>query len=151
MTACWGAPSIRSVHVMADSERERVCVPQCRGQSQTSWSTASSQSESDIVTELQGKCVEWGCYYWMGAICYATSEYQHTQAHNGFPILYFNTHFHHETGVLVYCKTRCTSDLFLNCQHFQPAKRNVRIWGLFLNRALKTIATRLWKWYHTIT
>lgn len=42
------------------SERACVCVhvPAVQGIESNLRSTASSQSESDIVTELEGKCVE---------------------------------------------------------------------------------------------
>lgn len=70
-----------------------VCVPAVQGIESNLRSAASGQSESDIVTELEGKCVEWGCYYWMGAICYATCQIrERAHTHTGVALYYILTH-----------------------------------------------------------
>ena len=60
MTACRGAPSVRTHSPRDRCSGAHVCVrvPAVQGIESKLWSAASSQSENDIVTELEGKRVE---------------------------------------------------------------------------------------------
>lgn len=100
MTACRGAPSIRTCSPHDRRSRAHVCVhvPAVQGIESKLWSAASSQSENDTVTELEGKR-EWGYYYWMGAICYATCHSAHIHT-RGYFMLDVDMHFYRETSPL---------------------------------------------------
>lgn len=82
----------------------------------------------------------------MGSVCYATKsekEHTHTHAHKGRFVLYFNTHFYHKACSLVYCETRRIAQCTVGALNLP--KCNLRIWRIFLNWALKTMATPLGK------